>query len=161
MEWRDCLRERLRGLSRVAILGVGSELCGDDAAGMLLIEELRVLLPDDGCTLLLAGSTAPENFTGPIRDYCPQLLLVVDAAHIGGETGAIAVVDAEAIGGMEFSTHMLPFGVMLAYICRETGAEVMVVGMQPGNTEFATPPSIAIISAVHTLAETIAEAICQ
>lgn len=159
--WQDCLCRRLSACGRVAILGAGSELCGDDAAGMLLIEELRTRPLDKERVLLLAGSTAPENFTGPIRDYAPELLLLVDAAHIGGRVGDIALIEDRAIRGLDFSTHMLPFGVMLDYISQETGAEVAVVGIQPGNTEFATAPAPEIIAAVRNLADLISAAICK
>lgn len=156
MEWRDQLEKRLVAASRLAVLGVGSELCGDDAAGMVLIERLRALLPDDGSVLLIAGSTAPENFTGVIRAYAPDLLLLVDAAQVGGAVGDIRCCAPEEIDGMGCSTHMLPLHVMLDYLAAETGCSVLVLGIQPGKMEFATDPSPQMLAAVERLAAAIA-----
>lgn len=156
MTWQEQLRQELAGCSRLAVLGAGSILCGDDAAGMLLIERLRELLPPDGSSLLLAGSTAPENFTGPIRDYRPDLLLLADAAHLDLPVGAIGFIPADAVDEAGFSTHMLPLGVTLNYLAAETGCRVLIVGVQPGATEFASDPCPAVLAAVEELAQAIA-----
>ena len=57
------------GEIRVCILGVGTELCHDDAAGLYLIERLaeRLKVPVGEATgrlLLVSGGPAPENFSG-------------------------------------------------------------------------------------------------
>ena len=155
--WQEQLKEMLTAAPRIAILGVGSELCGDDAAGMVLIERLRMQLAEDADCLLLAGSTAPENFTGMIRHFKPDLLLLVDAAHVGGEVGTMRCCDPAEIDGMGCSTHMLPLHVMLDYLSSETGCAVLVVGIQPGEMEFATSPCPEMLAAIDQLATTIVD----
>ena len=63
MDVRDYLRKSIQPKQKIALLGVGSTLRSDDAAGMYFIELLKELLHQDR-TLLISGSTAPENFTG-------------------------------------------------------------------------------------------------
>ena len=43
MELLTVLREKLAGATRVAILGVGSELRADDAAGIMVAQELSLI----------------------------------------------------------------------------------------------------------------------
>ena len=85
--------------------------------------------------LLIAGSTAPENFTGVIKDFAPGKLFIVDAAYVGGVPGEAKVVPAAEISGVSFSTHMLPLPVMLKYLESEVCCDVIFIGIQPKVTE--------------------------
>jgi len=116
-------------------LGIGSVLRSDDAAGMYFIELLGKMIKQDNL-LLIAGSTAPENFSGVIKDFEPDVLFVVDAAYMGLLPGEAKIVPACDIGGVSFSTHMLPLTVMLKYIEAETGCDVLFVGIQPKCTDY-------------------------
>jgi len=151
MSWQEQLDRHLSSCVKVAVLGAGSELCGDDAAGMLLVQRL-VEAGAPPALLPLAGSTAPENFTGQIKAFRPDLLLLVDAAFVGGEIGDISLIKADQVKSVSFSTHMLPFTVMIDYLRQETGLETLILGIQPGETEFATAPCGRICSAVEELA---------
>ncbi|HBE13024.1 MAG TPA: hydrogenase maturation protease, partial [Clostridiales bacterium] len=97
------MQEKIGNGKKIAILGVGSELRADDAAGMYLIALLSSSLQDEP-VLLIGGSTAPENFTGVIKDYSPDVLLIVDAAHMDATPGEIRILDTKNIGGLSFST---------------------------------------------------------
>ncbi|MCL1873904.1 MAG: hydrogenase maturation peptidase HycI [Clostridiales bacterium] len=138
---------------RVVILGAGSELRGDDAAGMLLVRQLEELLGDLPEVLLIAGSTAPENFSGQIKSFAPDLLLIADAAHLEEKPGTVGIIPPEQIKGISFSTHMLPFSLLLQYLQAEIGCPVLILGIQPKSTEFGTEISPVITEAVTGLAE--------
>lgn len=154
-DWRQELQALLNRSHRIAVLGAGSELCGDDAAGMLVARQLDDKICGREDILAMEGSTAPENFVGVIRSFAPDALLLVDAAYIDGDTGDIGIIDPEYIDGMSFSTHMLPFKVLINYIKSEVPCEVMVIGIKPGNVEFATEPSERIQQASAELVEEI------
>jgi len=128
------LSEMIRPGQRTAIMGVGSVLMSDDAAGTYLIELLASELCSENL-LLIEGSTAPENFTGVIKEFAPDILFIIDAARMGLPAGAIRMIDKTEIGGMSFSTHMLPLSVMLRYLELETGCQVICIGIQPACTE--------------------------
>ncbi|MDO4581045.1 MAG: hydrogenase 3 maturation endopeptidase HyCI [Bacillota bacterium] len=156
-DWREELRQQLADGGRIAVLGAGSVLCGDDAAGMLVIDYLREQAQEDTALLLCAGSTAPENFTGEIKRFAPQHLLVVDAAYIGREPGAIQIITADAIHGAGFSTHMLPFPLMLDYLRAHLDCSVTVIGVQPRCTDFGADAGAEVTAAARLLAATILE----
>ena len=72
-----CLNSVLSQDKRIAVMGVGSELRNDDAAGMRLIEKLRKSINREN-VIFIVGGTAPENFTGVIKDFKPDELIIVD-----------------------------------------------------------------------------------
>ena len=71
---------------------VGSVLRGDDAAGPLLAKKLEDF-PVEGWTAVDGGQT-PENDLGYLRRLAPRRLLLVDAAAMGLEPGAIRRLQA-------------------------------------------------------------------
>lgn len=120
--------------SRVAILAVGSQLNSDDYAGMVVGALLKPI--EDGQTLLIAeGSNAPENCTGQIRTFQPDVVLVIDAAFMGMSPGEYAILRPEEITGATFSTHMLPLPVTLNYLEATCGCVTAYIGIQPESVE--------------------------
>jgi len=83
---RDALKAFFAGAERVAVMGIGSRLRGDDAAGLLTAALLRRALARQQVgvkTLVVSGDTAPENVTGEIKKFRPTHLLILDAADTG------------------------------------------------------------------------------
>ncbi|HWQ58918.1 MAG TPA: hydrogenase 3 maturation endopeptidase HyCI [Clostridia bacterium] len=119
--------------ARVAVLGVGSELCRDDAAGLYAVERMR-REPGLEKLLLLSGESAPENFTGVIKGFSPDALIVVDAAYMDLPAGSFQLLPYEKAAGLSFSTHMLPLPMLMDYIRAECGCRLYVIGIQPENT---------------------------
>ena len=158
-DWRKELSAALKPVQRLAILGIGSPLKGDDAAGMMLIEELNKRGLDKAGVLLIAGSSAPENFTGVIREFAPGLLLAVDAARLGLEPGQAALLSGEELYGAGFSTHMLPFSIMLQYLRRQGIVNVLLLGIEPQSTEFGLGLSTPVRRAVREAADFLAQEI--
>jgi hydrogenase 3 maturation protease len=146
------LKDKITREARIVILGAGSELRADDAAGMLLIKKLERALGSKERVLLIAGSTAPENFTGLIKAFCPDIIFFVDAAHLGKQPGSVCSVPGDLIGGVSFSTHMLPFSVMLSYLQKTVNCEVDFIGIQPKSTEFGEMMCAEVEQAVDALA---------
>ncbi len=138
--------------ARIAVLCVGSVLCGDDAAGMLLAPKIRAAAEAAGC-LVAEGSTAPENLTGVIRRYRPDTLFLVDAAQMDAPAGAVRIVPAEEIAAASVSTHMMPLKFLIGYLQSETGCRCALVGVQPKSCEPATEPCAAVLAAVEETAE--------
>lgn len=152
MEVRRYLEENIQTYERYAVMGIGSTLRSDDAAGMYFIELLGKMPLKDN-VILIAGSTAPENFTGVIKDFAPHKLFIVDAAHMGLSPGETRIVPAEEISGVSFSTHMLPLPVMLKYLESEIGCEVIFIGIQPKCTHQGLSMNEEVIKGTEHLAQ--------
>lgn len=137
---------------RIAVMGVGNALCADDGAGMLFAELVRDEAEKAG-VLVLEASTAPENFSGALRVFRPDVLLIVDAANLAEPPGAVRPVPEEQIGGTAFSTHMLPLSFLISYLAAECGCRVQVLGVQPASVQPGDGMCAAVRQAVDGLAK--------
>lgn len=155
MEIEACLKAEIRPGRKVAVLGIGSTLRSDDAAGMYFVELLGRRVQKEN-VLLLAGSTAPENFTGVLKNFAPEILFIVDAAYMGLSPGETGLVPAADIGGVSFSTHMLPLPIMLEYLRSEMSLAVVFIGIQPFCTEQGFAMGDAVKQGTERLVELFA-----
>ena len=140
---------------RLAVLGVGHELYGDDAVGVWLAGRLGELIPASESLLAVQGGPAPENFTGVLRRYRPDLVLLVDAALMDlqpGETGWLSWQDTT---GFSASTHTLPLHLLASYLTAELNCEVVLLGIQPGQTRVGAPLSPVVQEAAEGIAKSI------
>jgi hydrogenase 3 maturation protease len=160
---RLLLRSSLRQARNIAVVGIGSDLRGDDAAGILVIRELEASLSNPeraqaSRIRLFDGGTAPENLTGEILRFKPTHILLVDAADLGMKPGTIKLLDPEQIGGITFSTHVLPLKVLTDYLQQSHPCQIVILGIQPGSANFGQSPSPEIKLAAHELAREIRDA---
>ncbi len=141
--------------ARVAIIGVGNEMNGDDGAGVCAVRHLAALQPTPPDVLLIEAGAAPESFTGPLRRFTPDLIIEIDAAMLGDEAGATAWLDWREADGMSASTHTLPPSVLARFIQADLGCEMTIIGIQPARVEMGTGLSPAVAAAVERLAGSI------
>lgn len=149
---KSLLQSSLDGARKVAVLGVGSELRGDDQAGLLVVDKLNDKCKKEGSfpqLELFKGFTAPENVTGEIKKYAPSHLIVVDAADVGSEPGTIEVIDPDLVGGVSFSTHMMPMKIVMDYVNESMQCKMMIIGIQPKCLEFLAPVSREVRTSVR------------
>lgn len=133
---------------RVAVLGMGNELNGDDAAGVMVARELKAELNENPARLVIDAGPAPENFTGTLRRFKPDLLILVDAAQLRQPSGTISCVDWRETRDFSASTHSLPPLVLSQYLTEELGCEILLVGIQAKNTEAGSPISPPVQKAI-------------
>lgn len=136
-------------MSGKAVLTVGAVLRGDDAAGPMLSKMLEEG-PVAGWSNI-DGGQMPEDQLSVVRRMRPDMLLVVDAADMGAEPGAIAVLDEEDVAAnMLFTTHSLPLSFLLKELKGCCG-RVVFLGIQPAQLEFMGPLTPAVREAVETI----------
>ena len=126
---------------RTAILGIGQELRGDDALGLEVARRLQKKLSGRENVLILLAGPAPENFTGALRRFAPQRVILVDAALMGGPPGAARWLDWHDARGFSASTHSLPLSALADYLESELGCTVQIMGVQPAGNALGTPLS--------------------
>jgi len=119
----------------VVFVGMGNILLGDDGIG----PEMAALLAEHGYVTVDAG-TVPENHIGAVARLQPSTVVLIDAVHLGREPGAVELLGREEIlSGVGFSTHSLSPVLVMERLEQETGAEVVMLAIQPGSLEFGTP----------------------
>lgn len=136
---------------RVAVMGVGNELQGDDAAGVLVARALRPVAHER--LLVIDAGLAPENYTGPLRRFNPDLVLLVDAAHLGEPAGSVRWLSWQQVDGLTASTHTTPPSMLSQFLAETLGCEVVLVGIQPQEVRFDAPLSPAVAAAIEAVTE--------
>jgi hydrogenase 3 maturation protease len=163
MEWNEQLESVLGPERTIAVLGIGNEVMGDDAAGVLLVRELRKLTIGRTGTRtlhLFETHTTPENFTGAIERLEPDAVLMIDSAEMGAPVGEVRVLDAATMGSMMHSTHTMPLSFLAGYIERTTGAKVFAIGIQAGHIMLDQPMSREVAVSVKRAARVVAGILC-
>ena len=150
---------------RVAVVGIGHELKGDDAAGVkvarALLRRQRAGSQDASrpvriSLLVVEAGPAPENVTGAIRRFAPDLIILVDAAEMGEAAGRVRWLAWQDTTGLSAATHALPPYMVAQYLATELSCQVALIGIQlQDNTLGArlTPP---VQRAVRTVAAGLA-----
>lgn len=138
-------------LPRLAVIGIGHELRGDDAAGLAVARALRSALANDERLLVIDAGPAPENHTGPLRRFAPDVVLLVDAAQMGEPPGAIRCVSWQDLDGFGGSTHTLSPHILATFLIDELGCQVSLIGIQPAQDRVAAELSPEVADAVDTL----------
>ena len=150
---KEILKTRLEGAERVALLGIGSEMRADDAAGILVARELELKQPSFGERVrVFVGHASPESLTGEIKRYRPTHLLIVDAADLGLEPGGSRIIQKSEIDGVSFSTHRLPTRILADYLEGELSCEIIIIGIQPLTMELLKPASETIRESARGMA---------
>jgi hydrogenase 3 maturation protease len=138
---------------RLAILGIGQELRGDDAAGPLLVRALAERLPKSDALLILDAGPSPESFTAPLRRFQPDLVILVDIAWMEAPPGTVRWLSPQDAGGVSALTHSLPLHVIAGYLTSELGCPVQILAIQPRTVDFAAPTSPEITTAIQRIIE--------
>ena len=150
-ELRDQLKEVIS--PDTLILTIGNTLKGDDAAGPVIAEKLKTILPDH----IIDAGTTPENYIQPIINKNPKLLLIVDAINFDTEPGSIKIFPPEKIKSMAVSTHAPSPQLFLDVIKSSISPRIFFLAIQPEQTEFGAPLSKPIQQAIKSIVKNIAE----
>lgn len=157
----DLLKERLSTTTKLSILGAGSFQKADDAAGVLVTDKLKERFGGDifDRLTIYTGECAPENFTGEIKKFKPSHMILIDAADNREEPGSVAFIQPEVIGGVSFSTHILPLKIIIEYLIMETGCDMTIIGIQPCDITYGGEITPAVTEAIEDTVDAIEKVI--
>ena len=155
------LRDRLKNAKRIALLAIGSDLRSDDAAGLLVAEDVKKLLKKPGRNFkIFIGATAPENLTGTIKRFKPSHILLIDSVDFHDKPGSIVVLSPRDIGdGVSFSTHKMPSKVLMQYFLNSFECDPVLIGIQPSSIDLGKPPSRPVVSSSKEVASAIVKSV--
>jgi hydrogenase 3 maturation protease len=162
--WQKQLRQIITHLAqnklspRIAIVGIGNQLNGDDAFGPRVVQALQAWQAHSTSLhplLLVQADQAPENFTGKLRQFSPDLVILVDSAQIGAPPGEIAWLPWEDTAVLSASTHTLPISVFSSYLYRELGSRVVLLAVQGLHFEVGQPLSKPLFLAKNRIVRTL------
>ena len=107
-------------------------------------------------TIIEAGH-APENCTGAVRRFAPDLVVLVDAAEMGEAPGTIRWLDWQETTGLSASTHTLPPYMLAQYLVGSLACRVALLGIQPAQNDIGTPLSPPVAAAVEEVSAILEE----
>jgi hydrogenase 3 maturation protease len=145
------LEEALSGWTHLVILGIGNEFGGDDKLGLLAAHRLKEALSDVSRVDILEAGNAPENFTGLLRKLSPSHTLLIDAAEVREEVGAVKIIEPQEIQKQMPSTHSIPLYMLVNYLEHELGSKVIILGIQAKKLSFGAPISEEVGNSVDQL----------
>jgi hydrogenase 3 maturation protease len=164
------------------MVGVGQELRGDDAAGILAIRRLQQAIepsddpdsasihasslrtestadfqspPRASARFLFEAGSLPEASAGPLRRFEPDWVIFFDAAEMGKAPGSISWIEPDQLDAITGSTHAFPMSGFFQYLISELGCQVSLVGIQPKHMDFDAPVSDEVLGAVKEIADFI------
>jgi hydrogenase 3 maturation protease len=137
-------------LPRIAIVGIGDESQGDQAAGVLVARALqkRKFAADAGRVLVVEAGHAPENLAGELRQFQPQVIILIQSVTMELPPGEIAWIPWETSTGLSASPRNLPLSMLARYLMLEFGCAVHLLGLQPARDESGSPVSQPVQAAV-------------
>ena len=140
--------------ARAKVVGVGNELRGDDAAGLLVARRLRDLAGPGVEVLEVEGE--PTRLIEMWQDA--DAVVVVDAVRSGAPAGTVSRFDAAAaplpVSAGAGSTHALGLGeaIELARTLDRLPARLVVYAIEGGRFEAGAGVSAPVAAAVDRVA---------
>ncbi len=132
---------------KIALLGIGNTLRGDDGIGPSLIEKIKNRV----IAMCINGENAPENYAGKIIKTNPDTLIIIDAVHFNGKPGEYQIMRAKDLVDCGLTTHDISLVKIIEYIKMYTKTEIYILGVQPCQTGFGTSLSTYVQKTMDVL----------
>jgi hydrogenase maturation protease HycI len=131
------ISQRLKGVKKLVILGIGSELMQDDAAGIIVTQNLIKKYGEGNINFkIYIGYTTPENYSKNITDFNPDHIIIVDSANLNKHPGSIINLPVQAINDFTLGTHKLSLVMMIKFINKVIKCKFAVIAIQYKSIEF-------------------------
>ena len=143
------------GSAKTVVLGLGNILHADDGAGAQAISRLRAdsRVPVD--VSLVEGGTLGLELLSYVWD-CARLI-VIDAVDVGEAPGTVVRISGEELNSLpgRSSVHQLGVSDLLVAlrVLAQRQPAVVLLGVQPGNTDWSTELSPPVAAMMDTLVE--------
>ncbi|MEM2929272.1 MAG: hydrogenase maturation protease [Thermoproteota archaeon] len=151
---KRALREWLAGAEKLVVLGVGNELRGDDAAGLLVARALK-RFNGERFEAVECGVSIEECI-----DYAfegkPSHLLIVDAYAGGLKPVLLDPADLES--HTPISTHAIPLPLLIEASGKPVNTSIRVLGIGGEDFKLGSFISTKCLEAACRVAECIIEA---
>jgi len=133
---------------KVLIAGIGNPLRGDDAVGSYIVKELSNRKTN---AILIDCEEQPERFIEKIIQKQPDTVIFIDAFHMQQEPGSVAFLKEEDLQNIKISSHQTNLKMCIKYIKSRIKGKVLIIGIQPENTNFGKPMSEKVLNTAEIL----------
>lgn len=149
---KERLESLLKNARKIAVLAVGNIVRGDDAAGIIVGNNIKNLVPAD----VYICEMMPENYLLRILSGGYTHAIIIDAAVANKPPGEIFFIDRDEIEEMAITTHAFPLSFTVDFL-EGNGIKTIVIGIQPKNTELSEEITREVAEGVEKLSEALIE----
>jgi hydrogenase maturation protease len=135
---------------RLVIAGVGNRDRADDGFGPALARRLR----SGGWDSAIDCGDRLEDFTLDIASKSPETILVADAVEMSGRPGEVALLEVEDLPPA-CHPHAPSLRIAMEYLKARTGANVVLLAVQPGRVADGRGLSPEVETALDRMVETL------
>ncbi|HOK56758.1 MAG TPA: hydrogenase 3 maturation endopeptidase HyCI [bacterium] len=146
----DRILERIKKGEKVAIIGIGNRLKGDDAAGSIIAEKLKEKVKNENL-LVIDAEINPENYIGVIKKFNPPFILIIDAIDFGSFPGDFRIFKPEQIKDTTISTHNFSIPLLKNLI---DNIEIYILGIQPEKIKLGENISQKVSETIEKIIKT-------
>jgi hydrogenase 3 maturation protease len=143
--WEDEIRHHLR--PGFVVMGVGSRLRGDDAAGSIVAEQLSAR----GVENAFDCAGVPENYIGRVEKLQPADILFIDVADFGAAPGAIEFFGGQSVQAQSISTHSAGLSPLMDFLAASCDAVCWMLAIQPADVAYGADLSEPVRQAVEEI----------
>ncbi len=149
---------------RVAVIGVGSPLMGDDGFGLRVLERLRERWSFEPGVELVDGGTWGMNLLPVIEEA--DAVILIDAIDVGWAPGTPVVLERESLPrflGAKLSPHQIDLrdALALAEVRGRLPWRTVAIGAQPEVVALGTDLTPTLAGRVDLVAELVAARLCR
>lgn len=141
--------------AKTVVLGLGNILHADDGAGPHAISRLRADSRVPADVSLVEGGTLGLELLPYVWD-CARLI-VIDAVDVGEAPGTVVRMSGEELNSLPGKSGVHQLGVSDLLVALRVMAQrqpaVVLLGVQPGNTDWSTALSSPVAAAMDSLVE--------
>lgn len=132
-------------------VGIGNSLRGDDYAGLYAVELIDT---KENISVLHAGDSPEEAYDEALK-LKPAKVVFLDAADMGLMAGTLQILYEDTLSERSMSTHKMPLPLISRLIREETGADVLILGIQPACVDFDAGLSAEVMKSCEVIAKMI------
>ncbi|MGA2858778.1 MAG: hydrogenase 3 maturation endopeptidase HyCI [Candidatus Sulfotelmatobacter sp.] len=151
MNLREKLCRRVQG--KVVVMGIGNPSRGDDAAGSCVAQQIC----SAPAVHIIDAQDVPENYLCQVADRQPDTVVLIDCVDLKSAPGSVALLEKDETMAYWPSTHRVPMGLIVNYLEGTTDARILLIGIQPQQTDFLQPISADVLSSVEVVARVLNE----
>lgn len=159
-QWKDNLSKmliRLRtpeGHPKVAIVGLGYEMRGDNAAGVVIAHALQPLAEQCQNVVVIAAGTAPDHHTRLLRHAAPGLIVLVEAVEFNKPPGTVKWIPWDATANLMTATDTL---TLFNRLVNQLHCEIALIGIQPAETAVGAALSPEVRQAIDQVIKELSQ----
>jgi len=157
--WQPRFRQILASASptaKVALVGVGHPMRGDDFVGSFIVKTLKNKIPTDE-VVLFDSEDGIEWVISKIKKSDPKHLVLLDACQMNAGPGEIALIPLAETSYPFFTTHGIPLKLLTNTLL--PSVETSILAIQPNRMGLNEGLSQAVLGAANSISNFVLDAL--